>query len=156
MSDVTRILSALKQGDAQAARELLPVLYTELRRLAAQKLAREAPGHTLNATALVHEASLRLVDVDKVQHWDSRRHFFAAAAEAMRRILVESARRKQRLKHGGGRVRGPEKWDIACSVSPVSRFPRPAALHRHLPERPRRAAHRGHAVHAAQKAEPVA
>ncbi len=101
MTDVTRILSAIEQGDPHAAAQLLPLVYDELRRLAAQKLAQEKPGQTLQATALVHEAYLRLVDVDKAQHWNSRGHFFAAAAEAMRRILVESARRKLRLRHGG-------------------------------------------------------
>src|SRR5262245_23367885 len=94
MSDVTRILSAIEQGDLHAAEQLLPLVYDELRKLAAQKLAREAPGQTLQATALVHEAYLRLVDVDQAQRWDNRGHFFAAAAEAMRRILVENARRK--------------------------------------------------------------
>src|SRR6266478_5202859 len=105
MSDVTRILLAIDQGDPRAAEKLLPLVYDELRKLAAQRMAQEAPGQTLQATALVHEAYLRLVDVEKVQRWDSRAHFFASAAEAMRRILVESARRKHRLKHGGGRVR---------------------------------------------------
>jgi RNA polymerase sigma factor (TIGR02999 family) len=100
MSDVTRILSRIEQGDGQAAEQLLPLVYDELRKLAVQKMAQEKPGQTLQATALVHEAYIRLVDVDKAQHWDSRRHFFAAAAEAMRRILVESARRKGRQKHG--------------------------------------------------------
>ena len=101
MSDVTRIPSAIKDGDEHAAERLLPLIYDELRRLAAQKMAQETPGHTLQATALVHEAYVRLVDVDKAQHWDGRGHFFAAAAEAMRRILLENARRKGRLKHGG-------------------------------------------------------
>jgi RNA polymerase sigma factor (TIGR02999 family) len=106
MSDeVTRILSALEQGDAQAAEQLLPLIYHELRQLAAQKLAGEKPGQTLQATALVHEAYLRLVDVEQAQHWNSRRHFFAAAAEAMRRILVESARRKRAEKRGAGGLR---------------------------------------------------
>jgi len=100
-SDVTRILSAIEQGDPQAAEQLLPLVYDELRKLAAQKLVNEKPGQTLQATALVHEAYLRVVDTEKIQNWDSRRHFFAAAAEAMRRILVENARRKQRLRHGG-------------------------------------------------------
>src|SRR6266487_5748623 len=100
MSEVTRILQSIEQGDARAADQLLPVVYEELRRLAAQKMAREAPGHTLQPTALVHEAWLRLAGGDN-QKWDTRGHFFAAAAEAMRRILVESARRKRRLKHGG-------------------------------------------------------
>lgn len=102
MVDVTRILSRIEEGDAGAAEKLLPLVYDELRKLAAAKLANEKPGQTLQATALVHEAYLRLVDVDQAQHWDSRGHFFAAAAEAMRRILVESARRNARLKHGGG------------------------------------------------------
>jgi len=105
MSEVTRILSAVEQGDPHAAEQLLPLVYDELRQLAAAKLAQEKPGQTLQATALVHEAYLRLVDFEKVQHWDSRRHFFAACAEAMRRILVENARRKRSVKHGGQRVR---------------------------------------------------
>jgi RNA polymerase sigma factor (TIGR02999 family) len=103
MNEVTRILSAVEQGDPHAADQLLPLVYEELRKLAAQKLAQEKPGQTLEATALVHEAYLRLVDTEKVQHWNSRGHFFAAAAEAMRRILVESARRKGSIKRGGGR-----------------------------------------------------
>ena len=102
MSDVTRILSAVEQGDPHAADRLLPLVYDELRKLAAQKLARERPGQTLDATALVHEAYLRLVDVDQAQHWNSRGHFFAAAAEAMRRILIERFRHKRSLKAGGG------------------------------------------------------
>jgi RNA polymerase sigma factor (TIGR02999 family) len=101
MNDVTRILSAIEHGDPTAAEQLLPLVYDELRRLAAQKLAQEKPGQTLQPTALVHEAYLRLVDVDNAQQWECRGHFFAAAAEAMRRILVESARRKLRLRHGG-------------------------------------------------------
>jgi RNA polymerase sigma factor (TIGR02999 family) len=101
MNEVTRILSAIEKGDAHAAEHLLPLVYEELRQLAAQKMAQEAPGQTLQATALVHEAYLRLVGDDQAPHWDSRRHFFAAAAEAMRRILVENARRKQRVKRGG-------------------------------------------------------
>ena len=105
MSDVTKILSAIEDGDAQAASQLLPLVYDELRRLAAQKLAHERSGQTLQATALVHEAYIRLVDVEKAQHWNSRGHFFAASAEAMRRILIENARRKQRIRHGGGRQR---------------------------------------------------
>ena len=105
MTEVTRILSQIEQGDPSAAEQLLPLVYEELRKLAAAKMAQEKPGQTLQATALVHDAYLRLVDVEKAQHWDSRGHFFAAAAEAMRRILVENARRKQRLKHGGGRER---------------------------------------------------
>jgi RNA polymerase sigma factor (TIGR02999 family) len=105
MSEVTRILSAIDQGDRHAAEQLLPLVYDELRKLAAQRLAQEKPGQTLQATALVHEAYLRLVDVDQGQHWNSRGHFFAAAAEAMRRILVEHARRKARLRHGGAHRR---------------------------------------------------
>jgi RNA polymerase sigma factor (TIGR02999 family) len=105
MSDVTRILSAIEAGDSHAASQLLPLVYDELRKLAAQKLAHEKPGQTLDATALVHEAYLRLVDAAATPHWNSRGHFFAAAAEAMRRILVEQARRKRRRKHGGDRRR---------------------------------------------------
>src|SRR5262245_34761461 len=101
MSDVTRILSQIDAGDPQAAGQLLPLVYDELRKLAAAKLAQEKPGQTLQATALVHEAYVRLVDVDKAQHWNSRGHFFAAAAEAMRRILVERARHSGRERHGG-------------------------------------------------------
>jgi RNA polymerase sigma factor (TIGR02999 family) len=102
MNEVTRILSAIEQGDPLAAEQLLPLVYEELRKLAAQKLAQEKPGQTLQATALVHEAYLRLVGADTEQPWDNRGHFFAAAAEAMRRILVEQARRKERTRHGGG------------------------------------------------------
>jgi RNA polymerase sigma factor (TIGR02999 family) len=107
MSEVTHILSAIEQGDPSAAEQLLPLVYDELRKLAAQRLAQEKPGQTFQPTALVHEAYLRLVDVEEAQHFNSRRHFFAAAAEAMRRILVEQARRKGRHKHGGGRQRIP-------------------------------------------------
>jgi RNA polymerase sigma factor (TIGR02999 family) len=102
MKDVTRILSAIEQGDPSAAEQLLPLVYRELRKLAAQKLRREAPGQTLQATALVHEAYLRLVDAKEARDWDNRGHFFAAAAEAMRRILINRARDKRRLKRGGG------------------------------------------------------
>jgi RNA polymerase sigma factor (TIGR02999 family) len=105
MNEVTRILCAVEEGDSHAAVELLPLVYAELRRLASDKIARERPGQTLQATALVHEAFLRLVGQENVQRWDSRGHFFAAAAEAMRRILVEQARRKGRLKRGRGRKR---------------------------------------------------
>jgi RNA polymerase sigma factor (TIGR02999 family) len=101
MTDVTRILTAIEQGDPSAAEQLLPLVYDELRLLAAQRLAHEQPGQTLQATALVHEAYLRLVGAEQVQHWDSRRHFFAAVAEAMRRILIDRARDKHRLKRGG-------------------------------------------------------
>ena len=102
MSDVTRILNAIERGDARATDELLPLVYEELRLLAAQKLAQEKPGQTLQATALVHDAYLRLVEAGD-QGWNSRGHFFKAAAEAMRRILIDNARRKKSLKHGGGR-----------------------------------------------------
>jgi RNA polymerase sigma factor (TIGR02999 family) len=105
MSDVTRILSQIEQGDPQAAEQLLPLVYNELRKLAAAKLTQEKPGQTLQATALVHDAYIRLVDVEQAQHWDSRGHFFAAAAEAMRRIVVDQARRKNSQRQGGGRVR---------------------------------------------------
>jgi RNA polymerase sigma factor (TIGR02999 family) len=124
MSEVTRILSAMEQGDPQAARQLLPLVYDELRKLAAQRIAEEKPGQTLQATALVHEAYLRLVaspgreSGDSKQHWDSRRHFFAAAAEAMRRILIENARRKRRLKHGGGKQREELHPDLALARAP--------------------------------------
>jgi len=107
MSDVTHILSAIEQGDAHAAEKLLPLVYDELRKLAAQKMAQEAPGQTLEATGLVHEAYLRLVDTNKAPHWNSRAHFFGAAAEAMRRILVDQARRKQADKRGGQGRRVP-------------------------------------------------
>jgi RNA polymerase sigma factor (TIGR02999 family) len=102
MSDVTQILGQIEAGDGHAAEQLLPLVYDELRKLAAAKMAGEDPGQTLQATALVHEAYIRLVDVEKVQHWDSRGHFFSAAAEAMRRILIDNARRKKRQKHAGG------------------------------------------------------
>src|SRR5215475_4601045 len=105
MSEVTQILHAIAEGDPDAASQLLPLVYDELRKLAAQKLARETPGQTLQPTALVHEAYLRLVGENEEQHWDSRGHFFAAAAEAMRRILVEIARQKASLKRGGDRNR---------------------------------------------------
>jgi RNA polymerase sigma factor (TIGR02999 family) len=119
MSEVTRIISAIQQGDPQAADKLLPLVYDELRLLAAQKMAQEKPGQTLQATALVHEAFLRLVDAEKAQPWDSRRHFFAAAAEAMRRILIENARRKKQGKRGGARKRLDLKdIDIVDGTSP--------------------------------------
>jgi RNA polymerase sigma factor (TIGR02999 family) len=105
MGDVTRILADIGQGDPRAAENLLPLVYEELRKLAAQKMAQENPGQTLQATALVHEAYVRLVDCENAQDWDSRGHFFAAAAEAIRRILVENARKKGRVRHGGGRRR---------------------------------------------------
>jgi RNA polymerase sigma factor (TIGR02999 family) len=105
MSEVTRLLDAAAAGDRKAAADLLPLVYDELRKLAAARMAAEAPGHTLDATALVHEAYVRLVDVETAQHWNSRGHFYAAAAEAMRRILVENARRKKALRRGGNRQR---------------------------------------------------
>lgn len=120
MSDanqVTQILNSIKQGDSQAAEELLPLVYDELRRLAAQRLAREMSGQTLQATVLVHEAYLRLVDVDQQQRWDSRGHFFAAAAEAMRRILIENARGKLSLKRGGEFERVElQDCDLTCEA----------------------------------------
>src|SRR5262249_15488580 len=119
MSEVTRILSAIERGDPHAAAALLPLVYEELRQLAAARLAREKPGQTLDATALVHEAYLRLVDVKDPQGWNGRGHFFAAAAEAMRRILIESARGKARAKRGGGWERVDfEELDAATSISP--------------------------------------
>src|SRR5919107_3554892 len=118
MSDVTRILSAIERGEPQASEQLLPLVYDELRTLAARRLAREKPGQTLQATALVHDAYLRLVGTED-PGWNSRGHFFAAAAEAMRRILVENARRKGRLKRGGGRAR----VDLDC-VAQVEERPR--------------------------------
>src|SRR5262245_51067902 len=114
MSDVTRLLSQIEQGDPRAAERLLPLVYDELRQLAAERIAQERPGQTLQATALVHEAYLRLVGGGEAQRWNSRGHFFGAAAEAMRRILVENARRKLRVKHGGGRQR--IDLDEACPV----------------------------------------
>jgi RNA polymerase sigma factor (TIGR02999 family) len=119
MSEVTQILSAIEQGQTQAADQLLPLVYEELRKLAGQKLAHESPGQTLQATGLVHEAYLRLVQVDQAQHWNSRGHFFAAAAEAMRRILIERAREKLALKRGGDRKRIPlEEVDPAAGTPP--------------------------------------
>ena len=114
MTDVTRILDAIAEGDPQGATQLLPLVYDELRRLATQKLAQEKPGQTLQATALVHEAYLRLVGTAREQSWANRGHFFAAAAEAMRRILVEQARRKGRIRHGGQRQR--IELDEACPL----------------------------------------
>jgi RNA polymerase sigma factor (TIGR02999 family) len=122
MNEVTRVLSAIEEGDPTAAEQLLPLVYQELRQLAAQKLAQEKPGQTLEATALVHEAYLRLVGAEKEQHWKSRRHFFAAAAETMRRILVEKARHKKRHKHGGGLTRQEailEDLPIAATRDPI-------------------------------------
>lgn len=118
MSDVTDILSAIEQGDPSAAEQLLPLVYDELRKLAAQRLAQDQPGQTLQATALVHEAYLRLVDVEQAQHWNSRGHFFAAAAEAMRRILIENARRKKADKRGGQRTRVSLDHVDAATIAP--------------------------------------
>ena len=115
MTDITQILLQIEDGDPSAAEQLLPLVYEELRKLAAAKLAQEKPGQTLQATALVHDAYIRLVDVEKAQHWDSRGHFFGAAAEAMRRILVEQARTKHRLKRGGDHHRIPlEHVELEC------------------------------------------
>jgi RNA polymerase sigma factor (TIGR02999 family) len=118
MPDVTHILSAIEQGDPSAAEQLLPLVYDELRKLAAQRLSQEKPGQTLDATALVHDAYLRLVDTEKAQHWNSRGHFFAAAAEAMRRILIENARRKKADKRGGRRTRVSLDGVDAVTVAP--------------------------------------
>jgi RNA polymerase sigma factor (TIGR02999 family) len=118
MSDVTQILSAIEHGDPHAAEQLLPLVYDELRKLAAQKLVQEKPGQTLQATALVHEAYLRLVDVDQAQRWDSRGHFFAAAAEAMRRILIDTARRRRSRRRGGQAQR--HALDNLQPAAPVS------------------------------------
>jgi RNA polymerase sigma factor (TIGR02999 family) len=119
MSDVTRILSAIEQGDPSAAEKLLPLVYDELRKLATARMAAENPGHTLQATALVHEAYLRLVDVEQVQNWNSRGHFFAAAAEAMRRILVDSAKRRKSAKRGGQVERVALDEDQIAAPSPT-------------------------------------
>jgi RNA polymerase sigma factor (TIGR02999 family) len=118
MNDFTRILCAVKQGDPNASEALLPLVYDELRRLAARKMAQEPPGQTLQATALVHEAYLRLVDAPTAQHWDSRWHFFAAAGRAMRRILIENARRKRSHKHGGGWQRH-DLLDVEIAIDPA-------------------------------------
>jgi RNA polymerase sigma factor (TIGR02999 family) len=118
MADVTQILNAIEQGDPSAAEQLLPLIYEELRKLAAAKMAQEKPGQTLQATALVHEAYVRLVDTEKARHWNSRGHFFGAAAEAMRRILVENARRKGRVRHGGNEQVRAELPDVASSSGP--------------------------------------
>src|SRR4051794_34755140 len=115
MTDVTQILSRIESGDPTASEQLLPLVYDELRRLAAQRLVQEKPGQTLQATALVHEAYLRVIGTDNEQQWDNRRHFFAAAAEAMRRILIDQARRKNSDKHGGGRNRVPFEEVVALT-----------------------------------------
>ncbi len=140
MNEVTRILSDIEAGDPHAAEQLLPLVYDELRKLAAQKLVQEKPGQTLEATALVHEAYLRLVDVAKAQCWDSRAHFFAAAAEAMRRILVENARRKQGPKHGGRLQRIDADLDrVVAPAAPVDILALNEALTRLAEESPIRA-----------------
>jgi RNA polymerase sigma factor (TIGR02999 family) len=138
MSDVTRILSAIEQGDPHAAEQLLPLLYDELRQLAAQKLAHEAPGQTLQATALVHEAYVRLVgNADAGQQWDSRRHFFAAAAEAMRRVLIDRARDKGRIKRGGAWKRLPlEHIDVSLNEPPEDLLALDEALEKLAREEP--------------------
>ena len=139
MADVTPILRSVEQGDPQAAQELLPLVYEELRRLARSRMAQESPDHTLQATALVHEAWLRLVNGDS-RPWDSRRHFFAAAAEAMRRILVESARARRRLKRGGGARREPlEDVAIECDVPQGELLALDEALARLAEEDPQKA-----------------
>lgn len=119
MREITQLLNAAADGDRQAAARILPLVYDELRKLAAAKMAAEAPGHTLNATALVHEACLRLAGADPHTPWGGRAHFFGAAAEAMRRILVENARRKKRDKHGGGRMRVALEPDLAIALEPA-------------------------------------
>ena len=140
MNDVTQLIERLKSGDAQAAEELLPRVYDELRRLARAKLQHERPGMTLQATALVHEAYLRLVDVEAQAQWQSRGHFFAAAAEAMRRILVENARRRLRIKHGGDREQEPLADDaIAAPEIDGDLIELDAALNRLAEQHPRKA-----------------
>jgi RNA polymerase sigma factor (TIGR02999 family) len=137
MSDVTRILSQIEQGDPAAAEQLLPLVYDELRKLAAARLAQEKPGQTLQATALVHEAYIRLVDTQQAQHWNSRGHFFGAAAEAMRRILVENARKKGRLKRGGDRLQ-VAAFELATSGPDVDILALDEALtefQRHQPQK---------------------
>lgn len=139
MNEVTRILSAIEGGESHATDKLLPLVYEELRKLAAAKLALEAPGQTIQATALVHEAYLRLVGVGDKGRWDNREHFFAAAAEAMRRILVENARRKQAVKHGGGRQRVPLQEFHRVSESPEDLLDLDDALTRFAAEEPDKA-----------------
>jgi RNA polymerase sigma factor (TIGR02999 family) len=140
MSEVTRILSAIEEGEPHAAEQLLPLVYDELRKLAAERMAQERPGQTLQATALVHEAYLRLVDVERAQRWNSRGHFFAAAAEAMRRILLETARRKKSPKHGGKFAQHDlDAVDLAAPESPEEVLALDEALHK-LAERDKAAA----------------
>jgi RNA polymerase sigma factor (TIGR02999 family) len=139
MSEVTQILSAIERGDPQAASQLLPLVYDELRQLAAQKLAHETPGQTLQPTALVHEAYVRLVGGEQEQAWDNRGHFFAAAAEAMRRILVDNARRKQATKRGGGRRSVPLAEFHRITESPQDLLDLDDALTRFAAEEPAKA-----------------
>lgn len=140
MSDVTRILSLIESGDPRAAEQLLPLVYDELRKLAAAKLAQEKPGQTLQATALVHDAYIRLVDVETAQRWNSRGHFFGAAAEAMRRILVEEAKRKGRIKRGGELRRvNLEQADAVCEAAPADLLDLDDALARLTAEHPQAA-----------------
>lgn len=140
MTDVTRILSQIEQGDPDAADQLLPLVYDELRKLAASKMAAENPGQTLQATALVHEAYLRLTNVDQRKHWDSRGHFFAAAAEAMRRILIESARKRKSSKSGGGHLRVEmDDFTAASATDPDLLLDLDAGLSRLSQEDPRAA-----------------
>jgi RNA polymerase sigma factor (TIGR02999 family) len=140
MSDVTQILDSIARGDEQASQQLLPIIYQDLRRVAASMLAREPPGHTLQATALVHEAYVRLVDAEGEQTWKHRGHFFAAAAEAMRRILVEKARRKQRVKHGGEHQRIElDDERLVCSIPSDQLLAVDEALERFGEEEPEKA-----------------
>jgi RNA polymerase sigma factor (TIGR02999 family) len=140
MSDVTQIIEAVARGDKHASEQLLPIIYQELRTLAASKLAQEPPGQTLEATALVHEAYVRLVDSEEEQKWKHRGHFFAAAAEAMRRILVEKARRKQRVKHGGEHDRVEmDDERLVCSVPSEQIVALDEALERFAQEEPEKA-----------------
>jgi RNA polymerase sigma factor (TIGR02999 family) len=141
MAEVTQILHAIREGRPQAAEELLPLVYEELRRVAAARLAHERPGQTLQATALVHEAYLRLVGGESQPEWEHRGHFFAAAAEAMRRILVENARRKDRLRHGGKRQRVElEEADLAIAAPPDDMLALDEALQQFEHDEPRKAA----------------
>jgi RNA polymerase sigma factor (TIGR02999 family) len=139
MNAVTRILSAIEEGDPHAADQLLPLVYEELRKLAAARLAQELPGHTLQPTALVHEAYLRLLGTEDEKHWDNRGHFFAAAAEAMRRILVDNARRKQAVKHGGNMQRVPLEEFHRVSDCPEDLLDLDDALTRFAAEEPDKA-----------------
>ena len=140
MNYVTRVLSAIQRGDPRATEQLLPLVYNELRKLASHKIAQEAPGKTLTATALVHEAYLRLIGNGAEPHWNSRGHFFAAAAEAMRRLLVEQARRKRRVRHGGGKIRiDLENLDIEAARGSEDLLALDEALQRLTAEEPKTA-----------------